>query len=177
MTMKRDLGVLATACALLLSSGTASAQKSGGILKVGHFDSPASMSMLEESTAAVNRPTMAVFNNLVMFKQDEPQNTPESIVAELATEWRWSEDGTELTFPLQHGVKWHDGKPFTAADVKCTLDLLQGKAAEKLRINPRKSWFDNVSEVSTEGDYEVTFHLKRLQPSLLSMLATGWTPI
>ena len=32
--------------------------------------------MLEESTVAVNRPMMGVFNNLVMFKQDEPQNTP-----------------------------------------------------------------------------------------------------
>ncbi len=82
-----------------------------------------------------------------------------------------------MTFPLHQGVKWHDGKPFTAADVKCTFDLLQGKAAEKLRINPRKSWFENVSEVSTNGDYEVTLHLKRPQPSLLSMLATGWTPI
>src|SRR3974390_3463207 len=133
--------------------------------------------MLEESTVAVNRPTMGVFNNLVMFKQDEPQNTPESIVPELATEWRWSEDGTELTFPLHQGVKWHDGKPFTAADVKCTIDLLQGKAAEKLRINPRKSWFDNVSEVSTNGDYEVTLHLMRPQPSLLAMLAPGGTPI
>jgi peptide/nickel transport system substrate-binding protein len=176
--MKRDFRVLAAAGALLLlSSGTASAQKQGGILKIGHFDSPASMSMLEESTAAVNRPTMGVFNNLVMFNQDEPQNTPDSIVPELATEWRWSEEGTELTFPLHQGVKWHDGKPFTAADVKCTLDLLQGKAAEKLRINPRKSWFDNVSEVSTNGDYEVTFHLKQPQPSMLAMLATGWTPI
>src|ERR1051325_10130211 len=54
---------------------------------------------------------------------------------------------------------------------------LQGKAKEKLRINPRKSWFDNVSEVTSNGDYEVTFHLKRPQPSLLSMLATGWTPM
>ena len=41
--MRRDLCVLATAGALLLSIGTASAQKQGGILKIGHFDSPASM--------------------------------------------------------------------------------------------------------------------------------------
>src|SRR6516165_7847480 len=150
--MKRGLRVLASAGTLLLVSTASSAQKPGGILKIGHFDSPASMSMLEESTAAVNRPMMGVFNNLVMFKQDELQNTPESIVPELASEWRWSEDGAELTFLLHGGVKWHDGRPFTAADVKCTLDLLQGKAAEKLRINPRKPWFDNVSEVSTNGD-------------------------
>jgi peptide/nickel transport system substrate-binding protein len=155
----------------------AAAQQSGGVLKIGHFDSPASMSMLEESTIAVNRPMSGVFNNLVMFKQDEPQNTPDSIIPELATGWTWSEDGTELTLPLHKSVKWHDGKPFTAADVKCTMDLLQGKAKEKLRLNPRKAWFDNVSEVTTNGDYEVTFHLKRPQPSLLSMLATGWTPI
>src|SRR6516165_8945029 len=178
--MKRELRALAAAGSLSLAffaADGAFAQKAGGILKIGHFDSPASMSMLEESTQAVNRPMSGVFNNLVIFNQDEAQNTPESIVPELATEWRWSEDGTELTFPLHQGVKWHDGKPFTAADVKCTLDLLQGKAAEKLRINPRKPWFENVSEVSTNGDYEVTFHLKRPQPSLLSMLATGWTPI
>jgi peptide/nickel transport system substrate-binding protein len=178
--MKRNLtGFAATGwLALILAvSPPALAQKQGGTLKIGHFDSPASMSMLEESTVAVNRPTMGVFNNLVIFKQDEPQNTFDSIIPELATGWSWNEEGTELTFPLHRGVKWHDGKPFTAADVKCTLDLLQGKGAEKLRINPRKSWFDNVKEVSINGDYEATFYLKRPQPSLLAMLATGWTPI
>src|ERR1043166_6367019 len=86
----------------------AAAQQSGGILKVGHFASPANMSLLEESTQAVNRPMSGVFNNLVLFKQDEPQNTPDTIVPELATGWTWSEDGTELTLPLQKGVKWHD---------------------------------------------------------------------
>ena len=86
--MKRDTRALASAGMLLFAFGAADAsfgQKSGGTLKIGHFDSPASMSMLEESTVAVNRPTMGVFNNLVMFKQDEPQNTPETIVPELAT--------------------------------------------------------------------------------------------
>jgi peptide/nickel transport system substrate-binding protein len=178
--MTRDVYLVAAAIGLSLGLAMvnpAVAQNTGGTLKIGHFASPASMSILEESTQAVNRPMSGVFNNLVIFKQDEPQNTPDSIVPELATGWTWSEDGTELTLPLRDGVKWHDGERFTAADVKCTIDLLQGKGKEKLRINPRKSWFDNVSEVTTNGDYEVTFHLKRQQPSLLSMLATGWTPI
>jgi peptide/nickel transport system substrate-binding protein len=178
--MTQFLKVLAAVGPLLLSTvlaSSVSAQQQGGTLRIGHFTSPASMSMLEESTVAVNRPMMGVFNNLVMFKQDEPQNTPDSIIPDLATGWTWSEDGTELTLPLHKGVKWHDGKPFTAADVKCTIELLQGKAKQKMRINPRKSWFDNVSDITTNGDYEVTFHLKRPQPSLLSMLATGWTPI
>ena len=178
--MTRDLHSLAAAMSLLVvlsAADAAFAQKQGGILRMGHFDSPASMSPLEESTQAVNRPMSGVFNNLVMFDQHVPQNSLRSIVPDLATSWAWNEEGTELTLPLQHGVKWHDGKPFTAADVKCTIDLLMGKAKEKLRINPRKSWYVNVAEVTTNGDYEVTFHLKRPQPAFLALLATGWSPI
>ena len=112
--------------------GPALAQKPGGILRLSHFDSPASMSILEESTRAALQPMMGVFNNLVMYKQDVAQTSMQSVVPDLATSWAWSEDGTELIFKLRQGVKWHDGKPFTAADVKCTWDLLQGKTQEKL---------------------------------------------
>jgi peptide/nickel transport system substrate-binding protein len=176
--MRRDRCLLAVAGALVLSMGDAAfAQQQGGILKVPHFDSPASMSLLEESTVAVNRPMMGVFNNLVMYKQDVPQNSVKSIVPDLANSWAWNEEGTELTLPLRQGVKWHDGKPFTAQDVKCTWDLLAGKASDKLRINPRKGWYNDLAEVTTKGDYEVTFHLKRPQPSFLALLASGWSPV
>jgi len=178
--MRRDLHAVAAAVPLLIllaAADTAFAQKPGGILRIGHFDSPASMSPLEESTQAVNRPMSGVFNNLVMFDQHVPQNSLRSIVPDLATGWAWNEEGTELTFPLRQGVKWHDGALFTAADVKCTFDLLMDKASHKLRINPRKSWYVNVAEVTTNGDYEVRFHLKRPQPSFLALLATGWSPI
>jgi peptide/nickel transport system substrate-binding protein len=170
--LNRDIRVLAVAGALLaawFAADTAFAQKSGGILKISHFDSPASMSLLEESTAAALRPMMGVFNNLVVYDQHVAQNSIRSVVPDLATSWSWNEEGTELTFPLRQGVKWHDGKPFTARDVKCTWDLLSGKASEKLRINPRKSWYSYVEEVTTNTDYQVTFHLKRQQPALLAL--------
>jgi peptide/nickel transport system substrate-binding protein len=178
--MARKLHRLVVAAGLLLGAfgaQTGFAQKSGGILKVSHFDSPASMSIHEEATIAALRPTMGVFNNLVMYKQDVAQTSLRSIVPDLATSWSWNEEGTELTFPLRQGVKWHDGKPFTAADVKCTWDMLTGKANEKFRLNPRKSWYQNLNEVTTNGDYEVTFRLKRTQPSLLALLASGWSPV
>ncbi len=120
---------------------------------------------------------MGVFNNLVMYKQDVPQTSLQTIVPDLATGWSWNEEGTELRFPLRQGVKWHDGKPFTAQDVKCTWDLLTGKSNEKLRVNPRRSWYGNVEDVRTNGDYEVTFQLKRPQPALLALLASGWSPV
>src|SRR5580693_6009596 len=178
--MKRDPGALAAAAALMAAltvAGPTAAQKQGGILRAGHFDSPASMSMLEESTLAVNRPVMGVFNNLVMFDQQVAQNSPQSIVPDLATEWSLNEEGTELTMPLRRGVKWYDGQPFTAKDVECTWDLLTGSGNDKLRINPRKSWYDNLDAVTTNGDFEVTFRLKRPQPSFPTLLASGWSPV
>jgi peptide/nickel transport system substrate-binding protein len=177
--VKRHPRAFATAVLLLLPfvGQPAKAQKAGGILKISFFDNPASMSLHEEATGAALRPMMGVFNNLVMFDQHVAQNSPESIIPDLATGWSWSEDGKELTFPLRQGVKWHDGQPFTAADVKCTWDLLMGISSEKLRVNPRKTWYLNVDRVTTNGDWEVTFHLKRPQPALLSLLASGWSPV
>jgi peptide/nickel transport system substrate-binding protein len=77
-----------------LAAAPVLAQKSGGVLKVHHQDSPASMSIIEEATYSTVVPMMGVFNNLVMYKQDEPQNSMKSIVPDLATSWSWSEDGS-----------------------------------------------------------------------------------
>ena len=157
----------------LIIAGTAQAQKQGGILKVWHRDSPGNMSILEEGTISIIAPIMGVFNNLVMFDPNVKQNSLKSIVPDLAESWSWSEDGTDLTFKLRDGVKWHDGKPFTAADVKCTWDLVQGKAKEKLRVNAREAWWINLEEVTTEGDRQATFHLKRPQPAFIDAARLG----
>jgi peptide/nickel transport system substrate-binding protein len=162
---------------LVAAAGPAAAQKSGGVLKVQHWDSPASMSILEEATYSTVVPIMGVMNNLVIYKQDVAQNSLSDIVPDLAESWSWSEDGKDLTFKLRQGVKWHDGVTFTAADVKCTVDLLQGKGEAKLRANPRKEWYQNVDAVTTDGDYQAVFHLKRPQPALLTLLASGYSPI
>src|SRR5215831_7896632 len=171
IAMRRNFRLLGAAAALLAAiffSHAALAQKQGGTLKVYFFDSPASMSIHEEATIAAEGPMMGVFNNLVMYKQDVPQSGLQSIIPDLASEWSWDEDKSQLTFRLHQGVKWHDGKPFTAKDVQCTWDLLAGKASEKLRINPRKAWYKNLEEVTTNGDFEVTFHLKRSQPAFVA---------
>jgi len=178
--MHRNLHLLAGAVTLSMAISigtTAFAQKPGGVLRVLAGDSPPSLSMHEEIDAQPARMTMGIFNNLVMFDQHIKQNGMASIVPDLATGWRWSEDGTALSFPLRQGVKWHDGKPFTAKDVKCTWDMLTGKSAEKPRLNPRKSWYRNLEEVTTNGDYEVTFHLQRPQPGFVALLAAGYSVV
>ena len=162
---------------LTIFAAQAAEPKHGGVLRVYHRETPPSLSIHEEATFSVNAPAMGLFNNLVIYDQHKPQNTMGTIVPELATSWAWSKDATQLMFKLREGVKWHDGVPFTSKDVKCTFDLLQGKAQDKFRKNPRKDWFAFVTDVTVNGDYEVTFQLKRPQPSLLAMLASGYTPI
>ena len=175
--MHRIYRLLLAALALSLTALPALAQKYGGVLIVPHIDTPPSPSIQEEATASVVIPFMPLFNNLVIFDQHEPQHRIETIRPELATEWKWGEDATTLTFMLREGVKWHDGKPFTSADVKCTWDMVSGLTPGKIRKSPRQSWFNNLKEITVNGDFEVTFHLKRLQPSFLALLATGWSPV
>jgi peptide/nickel transport system substrate-binding protein len=178
--MKRSHRALAASGCLLtlaLTMAPALAQKKGGVLTMYHRDSPASASIHEEATYSNNVPFMPVHNNLIFYKQDVPQNSLDSIVPELATDWAWGPDNTKLTFNLRQGVKWHDGKPFTAKDVVCTFDMLMDKSAVKFRKNPRKTWYDNVAEVAASGDYQAVFSLKRPQPALLALLASGYSPI
>jgi peptide/nickel transport system substrate-binding protein len=170
----------AAAGALLIAisaAGTAPAQRAGGVLKLYNPATPASMSLLEEVTIVAEMPMMGVFNNLVLFDQHVPQVSLQSIVPDLATSWSWNEDGTELSFALRHGVKWHDGRPFTARDVKCSWYLRMDTAPEKLRVSPQKSAYYNLAAVTANGDYEVTFHLKRPQPAFPMLLAGGFSVI
>ena len=170
---------LATAIfsSLTICTAQAAEPKHGGILHIYHRETPPSLSIHEEATFSVNVPAMGIYNNLIIYDQHKPQTSVDTIVPELATSWAWDKANTALTFKLRSDVKWHDGKPFTAKDVKCTIDLLQGKAQDKFRKDPRKGWYEFVNDVTVNGDTEVTFHLKRPQPSLLAMLASGYSPI
>ena len=116
------------------------AEQAGGTMRVYHRGTPPSGSIHEEATSSTVMPYMSVFNNLVMYDQAVAKNSLDSIVPDLATDWSWDESKTKLTFTLRSGVKWHDGKPFTAKDVQCTWDMLQGKTKARMRKNPRKSW-------------------------------------
>ena len=107
----------ATTLALVVTGGTAAAQKAGGVLRVHLWDSPPNMSVLDGVNPLGARTLMSVFNNLVMFDQHAKQSRLDAIVPDLAASWTWNEDGTELTFRLRGGVKWHDGRPFSANNV------------------------------------------------------------
>lgn len=158
--------------------GPVAAQKSGGILRVPHRDNPPSASLHEEATISVTIPYMSIYNNLVMFDQSKPHESMETIVPDLAESWSWDDTKTKLTFKLRQGVKWHDGKPFTANDVKCTWSLLNGKIKnDDFRKNPRAIWYFNLDDVVVNGDHEATFVLKEPQPAFPMLLASGYSAV
>ena len=113
------------------AAAPALAQKAGGVLRLYAFRQPGQhVDPWRSRRALALQPMMACSTTWCIYDQHvRAEQHARSIVPDLATSWSWSEDGTELTFTLRQGVKWHDGKPFTAADVKCTWDLLLGKAA------------------------------------------------
>jgi len=163
----------------LIGLTPAAAQKKGGTLRLYHNDTPASASLLEEATISTVAPFSAVFNNLVMFDPAKPHESIDTIVPDLAESWSWDPTSTKLTLKLRQGVTWHDGKPFTAKDVQCTWRMLIGKSEgpTDFRKNPRKVWYEKLQDVTTDGDYEATFVLSEPQPSLLTLLASGFSAV
>ena len=80
--MKTQRGRVAglAASMVLAFVGAASAQKSGGVLRIQHMDNPPSASIHEEATVSVPAAFMSVYNNLVLFDQHVPKNSLQSIV-------------------------------------------------------------------------------------------------
>lgn len=88
------------------------------------------------------------------------------IVPQLATDWKWSEDGTELVMDLRQGVTFHDGTPFNAAAVVANIER-----SKTLPESRRKSELTSVKTVEAIGDYQVRFTLNSPDVTLLAQLS------
>ncbi|WP_398496361.1 ABC transporter substrate-binding protein, partial [Variovorax sp.] len=89
----------------------------------------------------------------------------------LATAWSLSADGLQYTFTMRKGVKWHDGKDFTSADVAFSILTLK-------QVHPRgRGTFANVVEVRTPDPYTAVVVLSKPAPFLLTALAATESPI
>jgi peptide/nickel transport system substrate-binding protein len=157
----------------------AQAPKRGGVLTTMIVEDPPGFSIHESATVSTVWPMKPCYSNLVLFDQQKPQETVDTVVPELAERWSWQDNHRNLVFFLRKNVKWHDGRPFTSRDVKYTFDVVREApgAQGKLRLSPRKEWFVNVDAIEAPDAHTVIFRLKRPQPSLLLMLAAGYSPV
>jgi peptide/nickel transport system substrate-binding protein len=170
--------------ALLLGATAvvASAQgpKPGGTLTLTlREDLPQGFAIHETATISTVWPAMPCLSNLVLFDPLKATESAETIIGELAEKWSWQDNFRNLVFFLRKDVKWHDGKPFTSKDVKYTYDVVREApdAPAKLRLSPRNDWYANVEAIEAPDPHTVIFRLKRPQPSLLMMLASGYSPV
>ena len=177
----RPRAIVPLALLILAAGAPAGGQtpKRGGVLNAMLPEDPPGFSIHESATVYGVWPVMPCYSNLVLFDPLRPHETPETIVPELAERWSWQDGYRNLVFFLRKNVRWHDGQPFTAKDVKYTFDVVREAkdAPAKLRLNPRKDWYANVEAIEAPDPHTVIFRLKRPQPSLLLMLASGYSPV
>ena len=115
------------------------------------------MSIYEETTISTLIPMMGVFNNLVILTRTS-SNRLDNMIPDLAESWSSNDDGKDLTLELRGGVKWHDGKPFTAHDVKCSWDCCSER--EKINFGSTRAKHHqavNLREVTVDDEYRSLF--------------------
>ncbi|NML30558.1 ABC transporter substrate-binding protein [Paraburkholderia sp. G-4-1-8] len=91
------------------------------------------------------------------------------VIPQLAASWKQI-DATTYDFTLRHGVKFHDGEPMTAADVKFTFDRLSQVGALDGQTSPRAGLLGPLKQVEIVDKDTVRFILARPWPSFLAML-------
>jgi peptide/nickel transport system substrate-binding protein len=89
----------------------------GDILVRGDIGDASNLIPLLASDSASHAVGGMVFNGLVKYDKDM------NIIGDLAESWEISANGLVITFHLRKGVQWHDGKPFTSADVLYTYQV------------------------------------------------------
>jgi peptide/nickel transport system substrate-binding protein len=162
-----------------LATAGAQAPRRGGVLTAMLGEDPPGLSIHEAATVSTVWPMLPCYSNLVLFDQLKAQETVDTVRPELAERWSWQDNYRNLVFFLRKNVRWHDGQPFTSKDVKYTFDVVRGAkdAPTRLRLSPRSDWYVNIDVIETPDPHTVIFKLKRPQPALLLMLASGYSPV
>ena len=121
---------------------------------------PGAMNPAVTTSGNTHPVTDQIFNGLVGLDE---QLSP---VPELAERWTIEDDGRTYRFALRRGVTWHDGRPFTSADVKFTFE----QVLLKYHSRTRAALQDLLERVDTPDDYTAIFRLRRPYSPLLQRL-------
>lgn len=107
-----------------------------------------------------------IFNGLTAHDKDN------KIVPALAEGWNFDEATNTYTFQLRDDVKWHDGEPFTSADVKFTLEAIMNPD----NVSEIASNYEDITSIETPDDATVKITLKAPNVAMLDYLTIGILP-
>lgn len=117
--MKKSLRVLVLIALIAGAAGASFGQSGKSILKMAMFSSPGGTFQPAFATDSYDfMITRLVFETLLQWGEDG------QLQPNLAEKWSISKDGTVFTFVLRDGIKWHDGMPLTAEDVKYSIEYV-----------------------------------------------------
>ncbi len=107
-----------TACSSAVDDlkATSSARQEGGTLRVGALNDIVPARIFTNSSDSINLLIGSVYDSLIDYPLDKLEPKPS-----LATSWKLSDDGTQLTLQLRDDVKFHSGRPFTSKDVEFSI--------------------------------------------------------
>jgi peptide/nickel transport system substrate-binding protein len=163
--------VLALIVALALTAAGAAAQdkpRYGGILNWFDYGDPARLDVHAESPLVVQQATAGVFSGLLQYDPEAPAK----VAPDLAERWTVSPDGQTYTFHLRKGVKWHDGQPFTAADVKASFDRVLNPEFKSPKCGAALK--PMVASVEVVDPSTVQFRLKFAAAPFVGVVASAW---
>ncbi len=157
------LGVVA---ALMMFSTAVSAQKSGGTYVFVLHPEPPSLAPYLSTSGPIGQVAPKVYQGLVDYDEDF------NPVPELAESFEVSPDGLTVTFKLQKNATWHDGKPFTSADVQFSvMEVLKN-------FHPRgPNSFREVYEIQTPDKHTAIFKLNKAAPYMMKALSSYESPM
>jgi len=152
--------------------------KTGGRLALSQAGDPPSFDLHKESTTYTNYVTSMGYNQLLRFDPAVSEESPESVIGDLATDWEISPDGQTFTFHTVQNAAYHDGTPFTAADVKASYER-QLNPPEQLVNPPRGAQIQWIDNMETPDDYTLVVNMSRPVSALsvLPIFAQSWMAI
>lgn len=162
------------ALTLVLSFGLASpaalaqTPKKGGILSFAIVAEPPTYDCHATTTFATLHPVRPHYSGLLKFTGDVNQKL--EVKGDLAESFEAAKDGLTYTFKLRRQVKFHDGTPFTSADIKATYERII-KPPEGV-ISARKALHEDIIAIDAPDDHTVVFRLKSPNASMVNNFAS-----
>src|SRR5438477_3969639 len=155
--------VVAAGATALAAAGT---PRPGGVRLAVIGADPPSLDPHQESTFANIELVAPLYSTLL---QIDPYDYPK-IIGDVAADWKIAADGSSYTFKLRQGMRFHDGSPLTAADVKATYDKIVFPPPGVRSV--RKNAYTAVASIEAPDPSTVVFRLKFPSASLFDNLAS-----
>src|SRR6266481_4270257 len=141
---------------------------SAGNEEISHYD------MHQTSLGGIYAAVSPAYNCLIRTSPYDPMAL--DIIPELAETWEISDGGKTITFHLHQGVQWHDGTPFSSADVQYTIERIMHPPQGM--VSPRGPVFAAlIDRVEAPDAATVVIHGKGPSGLLLPLFANGWSVI